>query len=151
MVNIIAVTDVVTPKSMKFENSRTGNLVKIKPCGEEYKGKTYLGIYLEDMPQGTMISHTRERVLELSFMNNPAIYVFDFKKIVYGCESWWGEINSPDELKDITEDDIENIWYVRLLKNSLNTVESELDIEVEGECVGDPNMENDIYDDKDRY
>jgi hypothetical protein len=49
-------------------------------------------------------------------LNNPAIYVPELRKIIFGCGSWWSEIESPDEIKDITDDDIENCWYVRLAK-----------------------------------
>ena len=41
----------------------------------------------------------------------------ELKKIIYGCESWWHEITSVEELKDITDSDIDNTWYVQLLKN----------------------------------
>ena len=47
---------------------------------------------------------------------NPAIYVFDLQRIIFGAESWWGIIENPEELKDITDDDINNIWYVKALK-----------------------------------
>jgi hypothetical protein len=33
-----------------------------------------------------------------------------------GYESWWGQINSPEELKAITDVDIQNVWYVKALK-----------------------------------
>jgi hypothetical protein len=94
-----------------------GTLVKIAPCGKEYEGKTYLGILLGDLPIGAHISFNREtKRLTVFPHSNPGIFIPELKKIVYGCESWWGEIESPDDLRDITPDVIENIWYVRLLK-----------------------------------
>lgn len=29
---------------------------------------------------------------------------------------WRGEIENMEELMDITDDDIENVWYVKMLK-----------------------------------
>jgi len=95
-----------------------GMLVKIRPCGEEYGGKTYLGIYLGELPIGTFISHHPDtNVLTVSAHRNPGIFVPELKKIIYGCESWWGEIKDVSELKDISDKDIENVWYVQLLKS----------------------------------
>lgn len=94
-----------------------GKLVKINPCGEEYGGKTYLGILLGDLPIGTTVSfHHDDQKLHIGAMTNPAIFVPELKKIIYGCESWWGEIEKPEDLKDITPEVINNVWYVKLLK-----------------------------------
>lgn len=93
-----------------------GSLVKIALCGEEHGGKTYLGILLGDLPIGTTVSfHHDDQKLHIGAMTNPAIFVPELKKIVYGMESWWSEIENPDDLKDITSDDIQNTWYVKLL------------------------------------
>ena len=56
-------------------------------------------------------------------MTNPAIFVPELKKIIYGCESWWGTINNQDDLSDlnISDDDIQNTWYVKLLHEMYNT------------------------------
>ena len=32
-----------------------GKFVKIRPCNEKYGGKTYLGIYLGELPMGNII------------------------------------------------------------------------------------------------
>lgn len=97
-----------------------GKFVKIKPCNEKYEGKTYLGIYLGELPKGHRISHNSEtKELNVSFDNNPAIFVFDLNEIIYGCQSWWGVIRNEKDLKNITDMDINNVWYVKAL-NSLN-------------------------------
>lgn len=93
-----------------------GCLCEIKPCGEEYEGKTYIGIYIGDLPIAITSSFDRNtKILKNSTMNNPAIFVPELKKIVYGCESWWREIKSVEEFKGISKSDIENTWYVQLL------------------------------------
>ena len=56
-------------------------------------------------------------ILTNSTMQNPGIFVPELRKIVYGCGSWWREIKSVDELEAITNEDIENTWYVQLLQD----------------------------------
>ena len=93
-----------------------GEICEIKPCGEEYNGKSYVGIYLGDLPIAIHTSYSRESgILNNRTMNNPAIYVPELKKIIYGCESWWRTIKSIEDFKGISTEDIENTWYVKLL------------------------------------
>ena len=96
---------------------KSGVLVKIRPCGEEYKNKTYLGFLLGDLPTQIVSSlDNKTNELKISTIGNPAIFVPELKKIVFGYESWWGEIKNESELKEITDNDIDNVWYVKLLK-----------------------------------
>lgn len=100
-----------------FRDSEIGKFVRIRPCSEEYQGKTYLGLYLGELPVGFQISHNSEtKELKVSFNINPAILIFDLKKIVYGCESWWGFIKTDEDLEYITNKDIEDVWYAKALK-----------------------------------
>ena len=94
-----------------------GCLVKIRPCGKEYGDKTYLGFYLGDLPLQNTISFNEEKgILKVGTFNNPAIFVPELRKIIWGCESWWGEIESVEQLREITDDDISNVWYVKMMK-----------------------------------
>lgn len=94
-----------------------GTLCEISPCGEEYDGKSYIGIYLGNLPISILTSyHSETGILENRTMNNPAIFVPELKKIIYGCESWWRKIKSIEDFKGISKEDIENTWYVKLLK-----------------------------------
>ena len=105
-----------------FRDDEIGKFVRIRPCAKEYQNKTYLGLYLGDLPVGFQISHNSDtKELNVRFKTNPAIFVFDLKKIIYGCESWWGFIESEDELKTITDIDIDSIWYVKALKTLKKT------------------------------
>lgn len=100
-----------------LEKGYIGKFVKIAPCGEEHKGKTYLGLFLGDLPMDISVSHNpTTKELNLGYFANPAIFVFELNKIVFGAESWWGVIETEDELKEITPDDINNVWYVKALK-----------------------------------
>lgn len=101
-----------------WDNDECGQLVKIRPCDDEkYGKKTYLGILLGDLPFMNYITHDPKTLeLNVSVSCNPAIFVPELKKIIFGMESWWGRIKNEDELKEILDTDIENVWYVRLLK-----------------------------------
>lgn len=93
-----------------------GCLCEVKPCGEEYHDKSYIGIYLGELPISIHTSYNRQTgILSNSTMNNPAIFVPELKKIIYGCESWWREITSIEDFKGISQEDIDNTWYVKLL------------------------------------
>ncbi len=116
----ITVHDITWQDSERVLTSshRAGSFVSIRPCAEECSGKTYLGVYLGDLPLSAGISfHKETGVLTISrSMYNPAIWVPDLKRIVFGCESWWGAIKSPNDLKNITDADINGIWYVQAAK-----------------------------------
>lgn len=97
-----------------------GDLVRVRPCGEKYENKTYIGILLGEADTGLMISHNDEtKELSIHRHYNPAIFVPELKEIIYGYESWWGKIDSVEELEDILDEDIENVWYVKLLKEMI--------------------------------
>jgi hypothetical protein len=98
-----------------------GLLVKVRPCGDEYEGKTYVGLLLGDMKIGCGYGVTTDGVLEVvNAHKNPAIYMLGPNQLIFGCESFWGVIENEEELdKLITDSGIQNIWYVRALKELL--------------------------------
>ena len=115
----IKVSGIQKPKEPGIiQDKKAMNLVGIMPCDEKYNKKTFLGIYLGDISCGICISHNRITE-ELEILNdyNPAIYVPELNKIVWGYESYWYKIDSEEKLKNITDDDINNTWYVKLLKD----------------------------------
>lgn len=120
----IEVNEIKSTNKMPFDcycidESNIGKLVKIRPCAEEYGDKTYLGLFLGDVHLGHHITYKHEeKVLNVyPGMGNPAIFVFALNKVIYGCGSWWGTIESEEELdRMITDESIENVWYVKLLK-----------------------------------
>lgn len=98
-----------------YKNNQIGKLVKIRPCAKEYQDKTYLGLYLGELPVDFIISHTpKTKELSVKFDTNPAIFVPDLGKIIYGRESWWSVIEDESQLKDISDEDIDNVWYVKI-------------------------------------
>lgn len=99
-----------------FLGGKTGDLVRIKPCAEEYKGKTYTGFLVGDLATGSSICIKDEKIACEWSNYNPAIFVPELGKVIMGYESWWGVIKSEDDLRQITQDDIDNVWYVKFLK-----------------------------------
>lgn len=115
------------PKNKALEKPVLGRsgLVKIRPCAEEYGNKTFLGFLIGEIALGSSITLTDDKI-QLNFSNhNPAIFVPELNKVIYGIESWWGEIESEDELKQITNEDIDNVWYVRLMRKMAEKKENE--------------------------
>jgi hypothetical protein len=92
--------------------------VSIRPCDKALGGKTYIGILLGDMPLGIGVAvHTQTNVAQVGPTHyNPAIWVPDLKRVVFGCESWWGLVDGLDDLRAITDKSIDNIWYVKAAK-----------------------------------
>ena len=104
----------------------TGTFVAIRPVAEEHENKTFLGIMLGDFPIAQMASF-RPSTGKMTVVSNcnPAIYVPDLKKVVFGFESWWGPIKDENHLRQITDEDIENTWYVKAIKEQLRCAENE--------------------------
>lgn len=98
-------------------NAKCGDLCEIKPCAKEYDEKSYIGFYIGNLPINIHSTFDlKTKILKNTTMTNPAIFVPELKKIVYGCESWWRKIESVEDFKGISEEDIDNTWYVKLLK-----------------------------------
>lgn len=101
-----------------LSRTKPGAWVKVRPCDEEHKGKTFLGIFLGEIALSMGCSFDpKSGVLEIrQGMHNPAMWVPALNKIVFGAGSWWGEIKEPDELRQISDGDIASLPYVRVLK-----------------------------------
>lgn len=113
---------VVMPETRDFIKEplfhKSGSLVRVKIAGNE---DTHLGFLLGEFALAYSLSVDKKAdslVIKPS-MHNPAMYVPKLGKIVYGMESWWSVINSEEDLEDITDSEIDNIWYIKLLRESL--------------------------------
>jgi hypothetical protein len=96
-----------------------GRFVAVRPCDEHLKNKTFLGIYVGDIALQAGVSfHPETGILEVQhILHNPAIWVPELKRIIFGCGSWWEVLKAPEDLKQITDADIDGIWYVQALKS----------------------------------
>lgn len=97
-------------------NSRTGSFVKIRPCDDKYDNKTYLGILIGEAALSSSVSIKDGAIICSWSMYNPAILIPEMSEVVYGCESFWGEIESEDDLRELTDQNINNVWYIKALK-----------------------------------
>lgn len=121
----VTVNDISTNGKIDFTKPTfhdIGVWVAVRPCDAIYLDKTYLGILLGDLPTGFAVEYDAAagtmNVLASNY--NPAIYVPDLKKVIRGFESWWREITTPEQLKQITDADIHSTWYVRALHDMLD-------------------------------
>lgn len=105
-----------------YATYRKPALVKVRPCGNEFEGKTFLGVLVGDLPRGLSVSvNTETKVLHVeNGWYNPAIIIPSRQRIVFGAESWWGEIKRPEDFEEITDEDINNVPYVQALKHWYN-------------------------------
>lgn len=93
-------------------------LVKIRPCNKKYNNKTFLGILIDyDFPINSSFLYSKEsKTLTLIMEGNPGIYVPELNEIMFGYESFWQKINNIEEISDITDETIDDLWYIKLLK-----------------------------------
>ncbi len=105
---------------VSLSRAKPGALVKVRPCSDNDEKKTYLGIFLGELPTNLSFAFNKETgtlIVEPS-LGNPAMLVPELGRIVFGCESWWGEVKNKDDLPEITDEMIANIPYVKLLKDA---------------------------------
>jgi hypothetical protein len=95
-----------------------GQMVAVRPCAEEFGNKTYLGIMLGELALSQWVSFDdKAGTLKVDrTMKNPMIFIPEKNAVVFGCGSWWGKIKDESQLKQITDEDIGNVWYVKALK-----------------------------------
>ena len=106
-------------RPIKFDSWHcpTGTLVAVRPCGEEYGGKTYLGFFLGDLPTMVWPTFNSETgIISVDTIGNPAMFVPELGKIIWGAGSWWHEIKTEKDFRQISDSDIEGTWYVQLAK-----------------------------------
>lgn len=116
----------ISVSSIKYNDIRPYGMDKIgTPCrirlAEKDSDKTtYLGFYLGELPYiPTSFFDKKVKQLTFSVINNPAIYVPDLGRIVFGAESWWSFIDREEysNIPDITDGAINKQWYVQMLKD----------------------------------
>lgn len=101
-------------KAQVFRASKKMFLVKVRLADDS---KTHLGVMLGDIALSASATYNREdQVLRIGpSMLNPAIFVPALGRLVFGMESWWGRIDSEEDMKDITDETINSSAPVRLL------------------------------------
>lgn len=94
--------------------AKPGAWVSVRPVGDD---KTYLGVMLGDYAPPMVHFDKSTGVLRIGkSFGNPAMWVPDLNRVIMGWGSWWGEIKTPDGLRQISDTDIQNVWYVKALR-----------------------------------
>lgn len=106
--------------SMASRNLKPGTPVAVRLAGSD--DRTYFGIYLAEMPVSFADAvaiglHVATHLLRVSSSSNPAMFVPDLGRVVWGLESWWTKIESEAHLRAITDDEISKALYVQLIKS----------------------------------
>ena len=98
---------------------KPGDFVKVRPCADDCGGKTFLGVLIGDVAMSVSAGFDKEtgKLTIGRCFYNPAILVPSLQRVVYGMESWWGRIESPDDLREIADHDIDSVWYLQALKH----------------------------------
>lgn len=95
--------------------SYIGKPVAVRVCENN---KTYIGLFLGELPIHVQTSYNNKSgELNIRHHFNPAMFVPELNRIVFGNESWWRIIESESQFSEITDVDIENTWYVKILKS----------------------------------
>ncbi len=111
------------PALQPSRSADQGSWVKVRLADGGKDTRTHLGILLGDLPVGISLGvkngeTEEEKTLHIiAGMANPCMFVPALNRLVFGMESWWGEISSAEDLQEITDQDIENVWYVRALRD----------------------------------
>ena len=116
LIKLSKIKEVDHPTNSPVKENNESGLVKVRPCAKEYKDKTFIGFYVGDISSGSFVTIKEDKIVCNWSGHNPAIFVPELNKIVYGYESWWSHIDNEEDLKDITDDTISDVWYVKLLK-----------------------------------
>jgi hypothetical protein len=100
---------------------KANRLVRVRPCGDEFGGKTFLGLYLGEMARIVGCTHNRESGVLHIFVggHNPSIWIPSRQQVVFGFESWWGLLESEAQLREISDETIDGVWYVQAMKSLL--------------------------------
>lgn len=105
------------------QSLKVGTWVAIRPAGDT---RTYLGVYLGDLTLDVQaVYHKVRKTLTLQPFTNPTFFVPGKDQLFWGYGSWWRPLNSAEDLKDITDAAIDDVWYVRALKE-LSSKDSEV-------------------------
>lgn len=100
--------------NVPFEKNPGKKYVAVRPVDSQ---KTYLGIYLGNAP--IMLSgvyNIPAKEIRVAARTNPQIFIPELMKVVFGYESWWAQIEDEKQLRQITDHDIQNVWYVKALE-----------------------------------
>jgi len=118
----VAAVEILSDRQ-RSDGAKVGSLVRVRPCAKDCGDKTYLGIFLGDLPlEVDAFYRDKSHKLSIALHRNPAMFVPELKRIVWGCGSWWGPIETPEDAERmITDESIAAQPYVKVLKAMIET------------------------------
>jgi len=118
----ITVAEVKLQRAVDRSMTLPGTFVSVRPCDAD---KTYLGIYLGDLLTTPLVAHSaKSQTLFVNCHTNPAMWVPDLNKVIWGHGSWWGAIATEKDLRQISDADIQDVWYVKAMKTLAGRAET---------------------------
>lgn len=107
----------VTINKMDIENPEpygvTLTPVAVRICGEDI---TRFGVYLGNFPRYTTVSLNEDTgTLKIRCADNACIFIPELKRVVFGDECFWRRLKDETDMKNITDEIIQNQWYMKLL------------------------------------
>lgn len=120
VLKMVTIPTVTYPKQPLIKVTDERQLVSVRPTSDNPDGKSYIGFLIGSVATGTSLSVTDNEVIIENGGHSPAMYVPELGKLVYGYESWWSTIESEDQFREITDDDISSQWYVKLFRDRQN-------------------------------
>lgn len=73
---------------VQHRGADVGKTVSVRLAGDDQK--TYAGVYLGDLPLNLGFRYHRDtKILEPYTVSNPAMWVPELGRVVWGAESWW--------------------------------------------------------------
>lgn len=115
-VEVVGIHRDATP-ALISTSARVGSWVACQPCEPELVRRTYLGVLLGYLTQGVECYLTGDGVLSVGMRcHNPAMWIPALKRVVMGSGSNWHVISSPEELQQITREDVEGAGWMKALR-----------------------------------
>ena len=113
-------------EEFKTRCEMAGKIVKVKPKGDEYGDKIYIGLLVGDIPAYNHISLLENtNILKVAPITNSAIFIFELNKLVLGIECWWDEVKTLKELFELETD--EKKWYMVFAKERVEDMKNQED------------------------
>jgi hypothetical protein len=158
----------IIPRCVGRSSMKVGSLAKVRPADPKYGDKTYLGLFIGEVALGSSARYADVRAGETKVVipgkdmepdtnspsgedgkalviqwghYNPAFLVPALGEVIYGAGSWWSPISKPEELRDITDEQIGDVWYVKALNEMAERAERKTDMAVKR----GPVLEDGVY------
>ena len=113
----IQVDHIEVARQIPSEQLKHAQLVCVRLAGDYQTHLGFLLDYFGNLGPEVTVSYTKEdKALKVFTYGTPIMFVPALGRVVYGSECWWTRITSEEELREITDEDIDNCWYVKAFR-----------------------------------